>query len=185
VSVDQDLEPVASQLDAPQAGWRHRIHERTRLTTRSRNFVDHCKELKGHDCRSEVAVGQAEGLHGGSKDGAALGGAVPDALVLHENWPAALAGVGKPLCVGYVLIGGNAVLLGERADVEAGGAQQGRDLDATEASVEEQIREPLRVPRRHLGCDAGGDPHGVLELDWGDSVFLGHGLKRFAGPEQR
>jgi hypothetical protein len=78
-----------------------------------------------------------------SLDGTALRLVAADLLVLHQHHSSPLACLLEPGAVGDLLVGRDAVVLGEGHEAEAGGAEQGRHPDAPEAPIDEQVRQPV------------------------------------------
>lgn len=76
-------------------------------------------------------------------DGFALGWVVSDAGVFHEHDPSLGASDFEPVFVGYGFVGRYAVVLGEGDEAESGGSEQCGDLDSAQASVEEEVRQPV------------------------------------------
>jgi hypothetical protein len=66
-----------------------------------------------------------------------------DPRVLHEHRPPLLTGELQPLRIGDRLVLGNAVVLGERHEAQFVLTQQAGDGDPPEASIEEEVRQPV------------------------------------------
>jgi hypothetical protein len=78
-----------------------------------------------------------------SLDGISFGPVIPDTGVLHEYRPSVASGELKPLGVSNVLVVWEAVVLGEGGQAKPGGAEKGGDFDATEAAIQEEVRQPV------------------------------------------
>ena len=100
------------------------------------------KVTPGHLSGRQIAIGQVKApcltrIYCGT-----LSRSTPNPFVLHEQDPAILGSVSDPGGVFHVLSLRNAVVLGEGDELEAASSQQLRDLDASQASVQEDQRKP-------------------------------------------
>lgn len=70
-----------------------------------------------------------------------FGGATPDASILHQDHPAARAGVAQPFFILKSLADPLAVDVGHRVDGRAGLAQRVTDEVSSQAAVDEELRQ--------------------------------------------
>jgi hypothetical protein len=77
--------------------------------------------------------------------------------VLHEHDPVTAASQSEPVVIRDALVGRDAVVLCQGGEAQPGSPQQQRNLDAPQAAVEEEVRQPVGM--RHAGRPRG-DPRG-------------------------
>lgn len=119
------------------------VHERPRPAACNCDADQVVKEAGCHVGTAEVPVRQTETAHSVSLHGISFGPVVPDTGVLHEYRPSVAPGELKPLSVSNVLIGWDAIVLGEGGQAKSGGAEKGGDLDTTETAIQEEVRQPV------------------------------------------
>jgi len=70
-------------------------------------------------------------------------------VVLHQHRPSLLPGPGQPLGIGNGLVGGNSIDLGQGVQSQPDVPQKRRHLPTAQATVEEQLRQTIRVHCPH------------------------------------
>jgi len=77
-------------------------------------------------------------------DFVSLGGSATDPFVLHERNPAPLGRLGNPCGVLNGVVSRDSIVFGQRHEPHSPGSQQPRNLDAAEASINEDERQAAR-----------------------------------------
>ena len=121
----------------------YRIEKGTGFGTSADDGLQIVEEVLGHYGRRQVLAGQAEAAGAVLLDRPTLAGS--DAAVFGEGNPAATRGQGEPILVWHGLILGNPVVLGKSNHPESLSPQQTGDLQASEAAIQEEVRQPGRM----------------------------------------
>lgn len=101
--------------------------------------------IRGRLCKNRSAIcspvrlrfDRQKAAHAEPLDRVSLGTVVADPVVLHEHDSAPLTGEMQPFGIGYILVVGDAVVLGESDEAEPGYSKQPGNLDPAQTPVEE------------------------------------------------
>ncbi len=139
--------------------------ERSGLLTRSGDRAEVVDEARRHPVRREAARCQAEGSDVVFTDSGLLSAAAANLGVLHERDPATLADHLQPGHILDVFVCRDAVILGQRDEPEPRLTEERGNLDATQAAVDEEVRQPVGMqPAPHPRVRWVG--HRIPARDW-------------------